>query len=72
MCNLTPLRVGLIQIVDKEEMHTVISLVDEGTYFAAYIVFLVKTGFLWGLDTTVGVSFANRAQSICAWMAGKI
>jgi hypothetical protein len=70
--NLTGIKYGIIHAIDKENLHTVIALIDRGNSFDVYMVFLAKTGFLWGLSNRVGVSFVNRAKAISGWLAGKI
>jgi hypothetical protein len=66
------IKLKFIRAVDKENMHIVISVLDRGDSFSVYMVFLVKTGFLWGMENRVGVSFENRAKALCGWLAGKV
>jgi len=69
--NLTSLTVGIIPAVGKNNLRSVVAILDAGEYILIYAASMAKTVALPGMKERVGTSFANRAEAVLHWFKGQ-
>jgi hypothetical protein len=65
--NLTSLTAGIIPAVGKNNLRSVVAILDAGEYLLIYAASMAKTVALPGMRERVGNSFANRAEAVLHW-----
>ena len=69
--NLTSLTAGIIPAVGKNNLRSVVAILDAGEYILIYAASMAKTIALPGMKERVGISFANRAEAVLIWFKGQ-
>ena len=67
--NLTDLKAGIFTAVKKNNLHSVLAMLDAGDYILIYAVSMAKASSLPGMNDRIGSSFSNRAEAILQWAA---
>ncbi|GHV76351.1 hypothetical protein AGMMS49942_11720 [Spirochaetia bacterium] len=65
--NLTVMNVGLIRVVKKNQLRSVVAVLDAGDSLLVYVVSMAKAASSPWLNERAGRSFANRAAAILSW-----
>jgi hypothetical protein len=69
--NMTLLTYGIIPVLDKGNLRSVIAVYDCGPYLLVYAASLAKATMLPGMKQRVGESISNRADALLAWFTQK-
>ncbi|GHV87884.1 hypothetical protein AGMMS50267_02440 [Spirochaetia bacterium] len=69
--NLTPMKLGIINAIGKEQYRLVIAVVDAGDYLLVYAVSMTRAAALPGLGQRISASFSTRAEAIFKWYCGQ-
>ena len=67
--NLTDLKVGIFTAVKKNNLHSVVAMLDAGNQILIYAVSMAKATTFPGMNDSIGASFSNRAEAILEWAA---
>ncbi|MDR2446517.1 MAG: hypothetical protein LBD58_04385 [Treponema sp.] len=67
--NLTVMSVGIVPVVSKNMLRSVVVVIDAEECLLIYSASFAKTLSLPGVKNRVGQSFANRAEAILGWFA---
>ena len=65
--NLTSLNYGIIRAVGKNNLNSVVAIIDSGEYLVVYASSMAKAAALPGMKERIGTSFANRAEAVLHW-----
>ena len=68
--NLTGMSYGIVPILGKERLRTVVYVTDLGEALLVYAVSAAKATLLPGIEGKVRDSFSNRADAIYKWFSG--
>jgi len=68
--NLTGMSYGIVPILGKERLRTVVYVTDLGESLLVYAVSAAKATLLPGIEGKVRDSFSNRADAIYKWFSG--
>ena len=69
--NLTPLKYGIITAVAKNNLRSLVAVLDAENFILVYAVSMAKTASLPGMRERVGNSFANRVDAVLNWFRGQ-
>lgn len=69
--NLTDIRAGIIPVAGKNQLRSVVAVIDSGEYFLIYLVSMADTILLPGLSKRMGESFSTRAEAVLHWFTGQ-
>ena len=67
--NLTNLKVGIFNAVKKNNLNSVLAMLDTGEHILIYAVSMAKAASLPGMNDRIGSSFSNRAEAILQWIS---
>jgi len=70
--NITSLNYGIIPVIGKGNLHSVMAVIDCGDTILIYAASLAKAATAPGLLDKINSSFSNRAQAILSWFSKKI
>jgi hypothetical protein len=70
--NLTTMTYGIIPVLGKERLKTMVLVSDTEEGYLLYAVSAAKTTLLPGLETKVKNSFSNRADAIYRWFSTRL
>ncbi|WP_461246495.1 DUF6675 family protein [Treponema sp. R6D11] len=70
--NITALNYGVIPVIGKGNLHSVMAVIDCGDKILIYAASMAKAASLPGLSDKISASFSNRAQAILHWFSEKI
>jgi hypothetical protein len=65
--NLTSLRSGIITAVPRNNLRSVVAVLDAGNYILVYAASMANTASFPGMRDRIGNSFVNRAEAIFNW-----
>jgi hypothetical protein len=65
--NLTSLNIGIIPAVGRNNLRSVVAVLDAGNYILVYAASMAKIAALPGMRERVGNSFANRTEAVLNW-----
>jgi hypothetical protein len=65
--NLTPLNAGIIPAVGRNNLRSIVAVLDAEDHILIYAASMAKAATLPGMRERVGNSFANRAEAILSW-----
>ncbi|GHT48439.1 hypothetical protein FACS1894102_1470 [Spirochaetia bacterium] len=69
--NITSISYGIIPLIKKENLNTVVALIDNKEHITIYIAILALTSIPQSLERRVNASFTNRADAIISWFTDK-
>jgi hypothetical protein len=69
--NLTDMNSGLIRMIEKNNLRTILAVMDTKDHLVIYTVSLIKTLSFPGMKARIGASFTNRATAIVEWLSGQ-
>ena len=67
--NITPMRYGIITAVGRDNLNSIIALLDAGDSILVYVVSMARTASFPGVRDRVGASFSTRAEAILEWIS---
>jgi hypothetical protein len=70
--NMTSLNYGIIPIIGKGNLRTVLAVFDCGDSILIYTSFMTKAASLPGLSDQISDSFINRAQAVLHWFSNRL
>jgi hypothetical protein len=65
--NLTVMNVGPIVVVGKNNLRSVVCVLDAGDSLLVYVASMAKAASFPGMNERAGKSFSNRATAILSW-----
>ena len=65
--NLSSLTYGILRAVAKNNLRSILAVLDSEEYLLIYAGSMAKAASLPGMNTRVGDSFANRADAVVHW-----
>jgi hypothetical protein len=69
--NLTTMYYGIIPVLGKEKLYSIVSIIDAGDTILIYMVSMADALSFPGLKNRVAASFSARAESILKWFISK-
>jgi hypothetical protein len=69
--NLTTMYYGVIPVLGKEKLRSIVSVIDSGDSILVYMVSMADALSFPGLKNRVAASFSARAESILNWFVSK-
>jgi hypothetical protein len=69
--NETSMYYGIIPVLGKEKLHSIIAIIDAGDYILIYMVSMADAMSLLGMKNRVAQSFAARAEAVLGWFTAK-
>jgi hypothetical protein len=69
--NLTAMNTGAIRIIEKNNLRTILAVIDTREHLVIYTVSLIKTLSFPGMKGRIGASFTNRTAAIVNWLSGQ-
>jgi hypothetical protein len=69
--NITSLNYGLIPVIGKGNLRSVMAVIDCGDTILIYAASMAKAASVPGLSDKISTSFSNRAQAILQWFSDK-
>jgi len=70
--NVTPLNYGIVPVIGKGNLRSVMAVIDCGDIILIYAVSMAKAASMPGLSDKIGDSFSNRAQAILSWFSERL
>jgi len=69
--NLTALYYGIIPVIGKNNLKTVVAVIDTGDSLMIYTAAMAKTASIPGMGSRIAVSFTNRLNAILKWFSNR-
>jgi hypothetical protein len=69
--NLTVMNYGPIVVVKKNNLRSVVAILDAGDSLLVYVASMAKAASFPGMNERAGRSFSNRATAILSWFTGR-
>jgi hypothetical protein len=69
--NITALSYGIIPAVGKNNLRSLVAVVDANEYLLVYVASLAKAASVPGMNDRIGHSFSNRADAVLKWFSGQ-
>jgi hypothetical protein len=70
--NITSLNYGIIPVIGKGNLRSVMAVIDCGDTILIYAVSMAKAASVPGLSDKISASFSNRAQAVLSWFSEKL
>jgi hypothetical protein len=70
--NITALNYGLIPVIGKGNLRSVMAFIDCGDSILIYAASMAKTASVPGLSDKISASFSNRAYAVLQWFSEQI
>jgi len=70
--NETTLSIGIIPVIGKGNLRSVMAIIDCGDSILIYAVSMVNSLSVPGLRDRIGSSFGSRADALLKWFAGRL
>jgi len=70
--NITSLNYGIIPVIEKGNLRSVMAVVDGGEFILVYAVSMAKTASIPGFYDKISASFSNRAQAVLYWFSDRL
>jgi hypothetical protein len=70
--NLTSMNNGIIPVLGKNKLRSLVALIDAEDSFLVYFVSMAKATAIPGIKERVGASFTNRAEAVLKWITGRV
>jgi hypothetical protein len=69
--NLTDMNSGPVRMIGKNNLRTVLSVIDMKDRLLIYAVSLIKAPSFPGMKGRIGDSFTNRTAAVIEWLSGR-
>ncbi|MDR2078386.1 MAG: hypothetical protein LBP74_01530 [Treponema sp.] len=69
--NLTTMNYGIIPVVGKNKLRSVVAVIDAGEHLLIYAASMVKSVSIPGMSQRVSASFSTRADAIMGWFSSR-
>jgi hypothetical protein len=69
--NITPLTVGIIRAVGRNNLRSTIAILDAGPYILVYATAMARAASVPGMRERVGNSFRTRTEAIIRWFSSR-
>jgi hypothetical protein len=69
--NDTAMKMGIITAVRKNNLRSVVAVIDAGDYLLIYAASMAKAASVPGMSRRVGASFSTRAEAMLKWFSGQ-
>ncbi|MDR0562967.1 MAG: hypothetical protein LBG73_09810 [Spirochaetaceae bacterium] len=69
--NYTPLTLGIITAVGRDNLRSVIAVIDSEDYLLIYAASMAKAASLPGINQQVGKSFSSRIDALIQWFSAQ-
>ena len=69
--NLTPLSVGIIPAISRNNLRSAVAVLDAGDYLLVYAASMARAVSFPGMNERIGESFSNRAAAILNWFTAQ-
>jgi hypothetical protein len=70
--NITSLNYGIIPVIGKGNLRSVMAVIDCGDSILIYAVSMAKTASVPGFSDKICASFSNRAQAVLYWFSDRL
>ena len=70
--NVTALNYGIVPVIGKGKLRSVLAVIDCGDSILIYSVSMVNAFSVPGLKDRIGNSFSSRAEAIVKWFTGRL
>ena len=70
--NITPLNYGVVPVIGKGNLRSVIAAIDCGDSILIYVASMAKAASVPGLYDKISASFSNRAKAVIHWFSERI
>ena len=70
--NITSLNYGIIPVIGKGNLRSVMAVVDGGEFILIYAASMAKAASIPGFSDKISSSFTNRAQAVLNWFSGRL
>jgi len=70
--NITPLNYGIIPVIGKSNLCSLMAVVDGGDWILIYAASMAKAASVPGLSEKISSSFSNRAKAVLQWFSEKM
>jgi len=70
--NITSLNYGIIPVIGKGNLRSVMAVVDGGEFILIYAASMAKAASIPGFSDKISASFTNRAQAVLNWFSGRL
>ena len=69
--NLTALSYGIIRAVGRNNLRTILAVVDAGDSLLVYAASMARASSVFGMGDRIGASFGNRAEAVFKWFSAR-
>ncbi|MCL2805002.1 MAG: hypothetical protein FWD26_03585 [Treponema sp.] len=70
--NVTALSIGIIPVIGRSKLRSVMAIIDCGDSFLIYAVSMVNTVSVPALRDRISGSFSSRAEAVLRWFTGRL
>jgi len=70
--NQTPLTIGIIPAVGRDNLKSIVAVIDTEEYLLIYLVSMAKSVNVPGMNQRIGESFSTRAEAIIKWFTNQV
>ena len=70
--NITSLTYGIIPAIGRNNLQSVIAIIDSGDSILIYAASMAKAVSLPGMGDRISNSFKNRAEAVLKWLSGRL
>jgi hypothetical protein len=70
--NITALNYGIIPVIGKSNLRSVMAVVDGGEFILVYAASMAKAASVPGFSGKISDSFSNRSKAIIRWFSAKL
>jgi len=70
--NMTPMNYGIITAIKKNNLRSILAVIDCGDSILIYAVSMTKTISLPGMADRISSSFSSRAEAVLKWFTGRL
>jgi len=70
--NLTSMNYGIVPVIGKNNLRSVLAVIDCGDSILIYTVSMAKAFSVPGMADRISSSFSNRAEAVLKWFTGRL
>jgi len=70
--NQTPLTFGIVPAVGKDNLKSIVAVIDTEEYLLIYLVSIAKSANVPGINQRISESFSTRAEAIVKWFTNQV
>jgi len=70
--NLTSMNAGIIPVIDKNNLHSIVAVIDTDEHLLVYILSMAKVKTTLGMKQRIKDSFSARADALMNWFSGLV